>query len=530
MSRRLTFTVYDGSIINQPEKLWATVRYAETLTFDQFVAKYVRCRSRGRSQIAILLTQDEGVKLIAERQRSLPGSATTASLPGAALNFSSIMVGVAYSAVQRPFRFVQRIFAGRALKGSTIAAGSPGAIQRSLRANIALARAFLRLEGQKPGGTRWSRTGASLGIMWRGLWQFDQMMQVLVPQGIGRLIPAGTTATQTPNVRQPSRPWIDPQLALAAVRGGQAMRRAYAPVTAPAKQVVRNVSKRIRQQACGVGMRLIPVVLAEGEGVPNSDNCAAGAAIDKVTQIVEEGMDPPIVTILDSAWIRSFLSIILPTTTGWSQPIRAVIGRFFPGLLTPPPAPIQEPTGRSPPNSENDALRVKQRDVVESTILESFLAFVDKTGDVAFAQQLHTMLSKSPEVLSEFVDYFYDDLHQKSLIPLTLEMFPESELSKATPEWLALVNASGDIPQQVWSSAAWPLLAKLKKTIAKVYDNKNLFGANHVLLDEATQKLLGDHLLKEIFAAFEETRVKFADTKAAFGFIRKREISMQFCE
>ena len=49
---------------------------AETLTFDQFVAKYgAIAQGRGRSQIAILLTQDEGIKLIAERQQgSLPGT------------------------------------------------------------------------------------------------------------------------------------------------------------------------------------------------------------------------------------------------------------------------------------------------------------------------------------------------------------------------------------------------------------------------------------------------------------------------
>ncbi len=378
----LTFTVYDSNYdVSTGKVVGDGLIRAETLTFDQFVAKYgAIAQGRGRSQIAILLTQDEGIKLTAVRQQG--------SLPGTNLNLGSVFVGVAYSATQRPFRFVQRIIAGRALKASAIASGNPGQIQRSVRANIAFVRAFWRTLGQQGNMPWFSRTISMIGSAWQALWRLDEVIQVVVPQSVGRFIPV-------------------------------------------------------------------------------------------------------------------------------------IIGRFFPSLLTPPPTPIQQPTGRSPSSPENNTLRAKQRTLVEATILQSFLSFIDKPNDSVLSSQLHTIFSQNPDVLSEFADYFYDDLHQKSLTSLTREMFPESERLKATPEWLALVNASGDIPQQVWSSASWPLLAKLGKTIAKAYDVKNLFGANHVLLDEATQKLLGDHLLKEIIVAFEKTRATFGDTKGAFGFIRE---------
>ena len=200
-----------------------------------------------------------------------------------------------------------------------------------------------------------------------------------------------------------------------------------------------------------------------------------------ITIVGNDGTDTPrrfesempsllkLIVVGDSLKIRTvrFLNAILPVNTGWAKPIRTIIGRFFPSFLTPPPPPIQEETGRFPPKSENDTLRVKQREAIETTILQSFLSFIGKPNDIILAQQLHTMLSTNPEVLSEFTDYFYDDLHQKSLTPLTLEMFPESERLKVTPEWLASVNASGNAPQQVWSSVAWPLLAKLGKRLPK---------------------------------------------------------------
>ena len=96
----------------------------------------------------------------------------------------------------------------------------------------------------------------------------------------------------------------------------------------------------------------------------------------------------------------------------WATPIRSIIGRFFPGLLIPPPTPIQQPTGRSPPSLENDTLRVKQRDVVEATILQSFLTFMDNPKAVTFAHHLTPSLLQIPEVLPDFVDYFFKVCHQ----------------------------------------------------------------------------------------------------------------------
>ena len=183
----LTFTVYDSNYdVSTGKVVGDGLIRAETLTFDQFVAKYgAIAQGRGRSQIAILLTQDEGIKLTAVRQQG--------SLPGTNLNLGSVFVGVAYSVVQRPFRFVQRIIGGRSLKGSAIASGSPGAIQRSLRANIAFVQRLWNAIPQTEGQSQVARAASLVRIAWQALWRLDEVIQVAVPQSVGRFIPVITS-------------------------------------------------------------------------------------------------------------------------------------------------------------------------------------------------------------------------------------------------------------------------------------------------------------------------------------------------
>ncbi len=158
---------------------------------------------------------------------------------------------------------------------------------------------------------------------WKALWQLDtslkQSVQYLFSQNFSpevkrisntaqnveqpvvtapaKVQPIPTQQSITQAIRQ-VRQRIDPRFALQAVRAGKALHRAYDPIVIPAQQVVRNVTSSIQNRACGSAM-LIEKVYAQNGNSSSISSCARGNTVGAVGEVIANGVQAPIVSLLD---------------------------------------------------------------------------------------------------------------------------------------------------------------------------------------------------------------------------------------